>query len=268
VTEKLSPEERLFRLIQEQSAGDSSEAEVEPSQPAVDETLLAADDEPPPPEPVREPAPEPDAEALPVAPAVKPIQVEPVVSGAVPLKHKRPEHDRFWLNKVLAVALVALIVLVIFVFTAEDTSTEKITEIRRAVAAGKLAALPKEQIVPVLPLSEYLAAATKRNIFSPVAAPVPEPVAAVAPEPKDEPEVQNNADYRTYLEETAAELQLVGIKWNQPDPMIMVANPKTKITHFVKEGKAIPTTGIVVKTISKTKVVISFQGEEMVFFTR
>ncbi|MFH1189707.1 MAG: hypothetical protein V1682_03370 [Candidatus Omnitrophota bacterium] len=160
---------------------------------------------------------------------------------------KLPELDPGVINRILAGTLVAILALVIYTSAGKRQDTTKITE---AVSKIQIASMTgREKIEPLKEADFYLDQVRNRDIFHPS-----------LKETEAEPE-QNVSDS---LKKAADPLKLQGISWGDvPKAMILWQADKESKMYFLKVGQEIGATGIKVKDISKNKVMIGDDKEEM-----
>jgi type II secretory pathway component PulC len=228
--EKVSPEERLFKVIQE---GKKSPSGIEVSKKKKIKIDLRG---------IKQ-----FFTNLKPRPVAKEKPKEAGAPLALPIKLQ--EIDPKAINKVLIVILSLLTVLVIHSAINKRPNIAKITD---AVSKIKFQALKKKAIESFKPVALYLEEVRKRDIFRPVPQ-AQQKVAIIAPKAKKA---------QAKLKEMAKDLKLVGISWGK-SPKAMIRSQKEQNTYFLRQGQMIGTTGIEVKTIFKDKVIISYQGEEM-----
>lgn len=165
----------------------------------------------------------------------------------IPANLKLPELDPGGLNKVLAAALAVTVALVIYASTSKRQDTMKITD---AVSKIQIASVGgKEKIEPLKKLNSYIEEIRRRDIFRPA--------------PKEVQEETKPAVSDT-LKKTAESLKLQGISWGpSPKAMILWQNDKESNMYFLMKGQEIGATGVRVKEIQRDKVVIGTDEEEM-----
>ncbi len=163
-----------------------------------------------------------------------------------PRFHKKVDYKL--VNKILTVLLIGLTVLVVHCVL---NKRPKVSQITGAIAKIKFQAIKKGAIEKFKPVEIYLEQVKKRDIFKP------------SPRPKRKIAVISGAkEARAKLKEIVKDLKIVGISWGKT-PKAMVRSKKEQSTYFLREGQMIGATGIEVKTILKDKVIITYQGEEM-----
>ena len=156
------------------------------------------------------------------------------------------EIDPRVVNKVLIVILTVLIVLVIHYTVNKRPNISKLTT---AISKIKFQAVNRKAIESFKPVAFYLEGIKKRDIFKP------------------SPRLQQQAlggvkKAQAKLKELAKDLKLVGISWGK-SPKAMIRSKSKKNTYFLRQGQMIGTTGIEIKAIFRDKVIISYKGEEM-----
>lgn len=150
-------------------------------------------------------------------------------------------------NTLLAIILLTLVVLIAYVAIKERPRVSTITGRLSAISAEPV---KKEMIEEFKPISSYLAEVEKRDVFQPVSL----TKQAVAASP------QKAAMDK--LREIAVDFKLQGISWGQ-SPKVMIKSEKESRMYFLGEGQAIGSTGVKIKVIHKSKVVIGYENAEM-----
>lgn len=145
-------------------------------------------------------------------------------------------------NRVFAVFLAVLIIFLAADFINLRPNLKKIYPKVSDLAAGT--ALNKEPIAFLEPVSNYINASKKRDIFNPLSA-----------MPSEKLKEDSSA-----LRDLIKDLSLVGIYWSR-DPEVMIEHTKEKKTYFLKIGQTIK--GIQVKAILKDRVILEYNNEEM-----
>lgn len=145
-------------------------------------------------------------------------------------------------NRVFAVFLAVLIIFLAADFINLRPNLKKIYPKVSDLAAGT--ALNKEPIAFLEPVSNYINASKKRDIFNPLSAMPPEKL----------------KEDSSALRDLIKDLSLVGIYWSR-DPEVMIEHTKEKKTYFLKIGQTIK--GIQVKAILKDRVILEYNNEEM-----
>ena len=111
--------------------------------------------------------------------------------------------------------------------------------------------IKKKEIEDFKPLSFYLGRTRERSILHP------------APkEPEESAPVTAAAEPLPMLKDKAAGLTLKGISWGK-SPKAMIKIGEEDRIYFVSQGQAIGATDIEVKLISRDKVTIGYEEEEM-----
>jgi hypothetical protein len=121
-----------------------------------------------------------------------------------------------------------------------------------SIARVKFDAARPQAIEAFQPLDYYLNQVRSRDVFNPVAARVERPVVVEQTPPPPKPR----------LSDMARGLKIVGIALGAT-PKAMVKDDLTQEVYFLKEGDVIGNTGIAIKAISKDKVLIGLEEEEM-----
>jgi len=111
--------------------------------------------------------------------------------------------------------------------------------------------IKRKEIEDFKPLSFYMGKIRERNILRPV------PKEPEKKEPKARP-----AESATTLKSEAAGFTLKGISWGKSPKAIIKIEENDRV-YFVSQGQAIGATGIKVKLISREKVTIGYEEEEM-----
>jgi hypothetical protein len=164
-----------------------------------------------------------------------------------PANLKIPELEPGAINKILAVALFIVVMLVAYSSMSKRQDTMKITDavskIQIASAGGK------EKIEPLKKADFYLGEIRKRDIFRPV--------------PKEEV-IEAKPAVSGRLKKAAENQKLQGIAWGAvPKAMILWQNDKENSMYFLTKGQTIGSTGVRIKDIKKDKVIIGDDEEEM-----
>jgi type II secretory pathway component PulC len=63
------------------------------------------------------------------------------------------------------------------------------------------------------------------------------------------------------LHKLAEDLTLVGISWNQEQPLAMIEDKQEQKTYFLRQGESIGEFQI--KQILKNKVILNFEGQDL-----
>jgi hypothetical protein len=161
---------------------------------------------------------------------------------------KWPELELETINKVLAVVLAIVLMFVVYALSGKHKDVAMITN-----AAARIGALPgdaKKKIETLKELSFYLNEIQKRDVFHATAG------ATV---------VQSVQRMSEALSKTTETMKLQGISWGDvPKAMILVQEDKDSKMYFLVEGQAIGTTGLKVTEISRSTVKVSDGVEETV----
>lgn len=117
------------------------------------------------------------------------------------------------------------------------------------------------KLASIAPLPEYLNEVAKRNLFAPM------PVAPVQPQRPERKPVQPlkplPPDAVQILQEKVKSLKLVGISWGK-DPVAMIEDKASQQTSFLKVGESI--NGIKVKAILRDRAILSHGDAEYDLF--
>ena len=167
------------------------------------------------------------------------------MSSALPMRLN--EMSPRAINGVLLIMLSVLTVAAIHYGINKRPTVAKISD---AISKVHFQVPKREPIEAFKPVDFYLKEVEKRDIFRPV---VKAQKSAAIPESKQALEE---------LKEAAKDLKLKGISWGAT-PKVMIKSEKENRMHFLREGQIIGATGIEVKAILKGKVLISYRGEEM-----
>lgn len=230
MADKISPEERLLKVIQEEKKSPSDNDNSNKKETRI--TLR----------PLKQ-------FFANLKPKSMPKERLPGKSASIALPIRFQEIDLKAINKLLAVILVILTILVIHYAVNKGPNIAGITD---AISKISYQAVKKGSVENFKPVAFYIEQIRRRDIFKP--SPRAE-TKVVAPAPRAK-------EMRAKLKELVKDLKLVGISWGK-SPKAMIRSEKKKKTYFLRQGQMIGTTGIKVKTISKDKVVINYQGEEM-----
>lgn len=158
---------------------------------------------------------------------------------------KLPELNPGIINRILAAALIVIVVLVAYSAVNKRQDTKKITE-----AVSKIPAPPISlKMKPLEEASSYLNKVKKRNIFD---------YALKAPDGETKQVLSAT------LQELSRGLKLQGIAWGDtPKAMIFSQEEGESKMYFLMKGQEIGTTGVKIVKISKDKVVIGDGKTEM-----
>lgn len=165
----------------------------------------------------------------------------------VPGNLKLPELEPGAINRILAGTLAVIVALVIYSSVSKRQDTTKITE---AVSKIQIASMTgREKIEPLKEAPFYLDQMKKRDIFHPAL---------------KEREAEPAQDVSDSLKEATQNLKLQGISWGgTPKAMIFWQSGEENKMYFLKEGQAIGSTGVKVKEIRRDKVMIGDDEEEI-----
>ena len=172
-------------------------------------------------------------------------------SLALPIKFQEIEPKA--INKILIGILGFITILTI---NATVNKGHSIAKISTAISRIQIQAMKNKTIEAFKPLSSYMEEVKNRDIFTRLAV---EAKAATGSFWMRGGEAQDK------LKDMAKDLKLVGISWGN-SPKAMIRSEKENNTYFLKQGQTIGMTGIELKTIFKNKVVINYQGSEMELF--
>lgn len=153
-------------------------------------------------------------------------------------------------NKVLTGALVLLMVYSITVAVNRKSSIGKLMQ---SIAHIKFEKSTSQTVEAYQPVDYYLGQVRSRDIFNLVG----EVKTQVMPEPLPAPEPP-----KPKLKEMANGLSVVGIAWGEA-PKAMIQDSAAQEIYFLKKDDTIGKTGIKVKDIFRSKIVISYGEEEM-----
>lgn len=144
-------------------------------------------------------------------------------------------------NGLLAALLAALVIFLAADFIGSRPDLKKIYPKVSDLAAN--IPLNRGSISLLEPVSNYINASKKRDIFNPLPVTSPEKL-------KENPSL---------LIDLIKDLRLVGIYWSE-DPEAMIENEKEKKTYFLKTGQIIK--GVKIKAILKDRVILEYNNEE------
>jgi len=146
-------------------------------------------------------------------------------------------------NRILIVILGGLIIFLFVDFIYLKPDFKKIYEKISALPAARL---KKRDVIYLKPLSAYLDASAKRDIFNPIAI------------TKEDMYVERIVR----LEELTKGLSLVGIFWGK-NPEVMIEDTEEKKTYFLRRGQTIK--GIKIDSILEDRVILEHNNETMEF---
>ena len=131
----------------------------------------------------------------------------------------------------------------------------RIEELMEAVSKIKFEASESKTIEDFQPAAYYLEQVKQRDMFNP--ATKVEKVVIKPPEPPPPPPPP-----KPQLQDMAKGLKMVGIAWGA-SPKAMIKDEATQEIYFLKEKELIGKTQIEVRTILRDKVIIGYEQEEM-----
>jgi len=232
--ENISPEEKLFKIIQNGKAA---------AAPQKDEAADSAK---------AKPKRMPKLNQNSIKRFFEKLQLKglpmPEPREALALPAKLQDADLGAINKILALVLVLVATFAGYQLIVKQYDINALVEKASRMPVPKA---KREAIEPFKPLSFYLDAVKKRDILSPA----PKPEEKKSALEKEEPP-------KPKLAELAAGLTLQGISWGAVPKAIIKSEDDEQI-FFLKEGQLIGATTIKVKSITKDKVMISHGEEEM-----
>jgi len=228
MAENISPEERLFKVIQQEKKAPSEKGKPGDKRPGGWLSRIKR--------------------LMPPASVAQPAQKKGFDwKKIVPAHMKLPELEPGVINRALAGILAVIVMLVIYASVSKRQDTTRISDavsrMQTASAGGK------ERIEPFKEISYYLGGIRKRDIFRPT--------------PKEAP-VEVKQAVSDSLTKTAGDLKLQGIAWgNVPKAMILMQGDKEGRVYFLTKGQTIGSTGVKVKEIYRNKVMIGDDKEDM-----
>ena len=167
----------------------------------------------------------------------------------IPENVKLPDLEPGVINRILAGALVVIVALVIYSSLSKRQDTTRITDAVSKIQIASVAG--REKIEPLKEESFYLDQIKKRDIFHP-------------PLKEKEPEAKIEQDVSDSLKKATQNLKLQGISWGDtPKAMILWQSDKEGKMYFLKAGQAIGSTGIKVKEVHRNKVIVGDDKGEM-----
>ncbi|MBL7157625.1 MAG: hypothetical protein ISS92_05660 [Candidatus Omnitrophica bacterium] len=226
---KFSPEERLFRVIQEQKTPSSGMKNTGIMMPRMSlgkiKVFLSG-----------------------FMPKAR-IGSDGQTVASISLPIRLHEIDPKTVNMILAAILTILVACAVYYAIDQKPKISKITE---GISMAALSETPKNTAGEELePIDSYVSMARKRDIFRPM--PEKEQKAVQVES------VQSGAEE---LKTLAGSLKLKGISWGE-SPKAMIKHEGEGKVYFLKPGQTIGSTGISVKEIFKNSVVIRHDGDEM-----
>jgi len=144
-------------------------------------------------------------------------------------------------NSVLAAFLAVLVVFLAADFIISRPNLKKIYPKVSDLAAS--IPLNRGFVSFLEPVSNYLNASKKRDIFNPL---------SLSP-------TEKSKESPSVLIDLIKDLRLVGIYWSK-DPEAMIEHTKEKKTYFLKIGQVIK--GVKIKAILKDRVILEYNNEE------
>lgn len=243
----ISPEERLFRVIQEDK---KNLAAAEKADPAAGRTEAGT---------LRQAAGPPGEKARgwksffvgggpnPKASPVAALSwrgrdvVRQILSGGI---------DLDILNRVLMAVLVGLAGIV---GQQAFYKKSRIEELMAAVSRIKFEAPEPEAIEDFYPADYYLDQVRQRNIFRPALEAEKVAIKPIEPPP---------APPKPKLPDMVRGLKMVGIAWGDA-PKVMIKDEATQEVYFLREKEFIGKTQIEVRAILRDKVIVGYEEEEM-----
>jgi Tfp pilus assembly protein PilP len=231
MADNASPEERLFKIIQNgkntpPGKQDSAGAKPKKSREGVKRLFTGLNLFKPP---------------LPGRTTFRP-------GGAVALPAALRAEDLKTINRVLALVLACVTALVFYYFMNKRLEVSELT--------ARVSDVPfqrkKAAIEPFKPLPFYLEGVKERDIFSPAAEKAEEGRVTFVPE----------KEAKKKLEGAVATLKLQGISWGKT-PKAMIMSEADGQVYFLTEGQMVGTSGVKIKTITRNKVILVYESEEM-----
>jgi len=223
MAENASPEEKLFKIIQQEKGASPGGAE--------------------------KPAPKKDADGMWIDGLKRAFLSweEKIIAGirglgikaAPPFSGRLPEIDLKTVNIALSIALVFIILFAAYYAAAKYPNISKV--ISAAVKAQSSLPPINRKVEELQPLTYYTEDARQRDIFNAVL----KTVSAVS-----------ETIFLDGSKDAAGDLKLQGIAWTET-PKVMIHSEKENKLYILKQGQAIGTTGIRVKTIMRNKVVLT-----------
>jgi len=153
-------------------------------------------------------------------------------------------------NKVLTGILV---VLMVYAMTVAISKKSGITKLMQTISHIKFEQSAASGIEAFQPVDYYLGQVRSRDIFNPLGEVKTQVVPELLPPP---------APPKPKLKEMVTGLSVVGIAWGET-PKAMVQDSATQDIYFLKKGDSIGKTEIKVKDILRSKIVVSYEEEEL-----
>ncbi len=180
-------------------------------------------------------------------------------------KAMRPEFNLRLLNRIL----IGVLILVVIGIASDLNNTQTIpTDLMSqpenlSTSAGNQGE-GEVKLASIGPLPDYLDEVAKRNIFAPMPAPAQKPQGSelkqTTPVKPLKPSPPNSLQI---LQEKVKTLKLVGISWGK-DPVAMIEDKTSKETSFLKTGDSI--NGVKVKAILRDRAILSHGDAEYDLF--
>lgn len=181
----------------------------------------------------------------PVKPKRGPIPFRMPMAMALPMPLRA--EDLKSINKLLVLALIIISAAAFYYLLSKRPS---ITAITREATEAPLEMRKRKTIEVFKPLSFYMEAVEERNILN------------AAPKEIEEADIVEEEEAEPQLPELASLFKLQGISWGAI-PKAMIQDTGDGQMFFLKKGQRIGATGIDVREITKDKVTIGFEEEEM-----
>ncbi|MBI5150035.1 MAG: hypothetical protein HZA28_04605 [Candidatus Omnitrophica bacterium] len=156
-------------------------------------------------------------------------------------------------NRVSTLILVALVAWGIMLATDQNPSIQKLMG---AISRIRFEQFQTQDVEVFQAMDYYLNQVRTRDIFS-----LPEEVVKQVEQPEPPPPAPSPPP-KPQLKELAQGLKIVGIAWGET-PKAMIQNGAAQEVYFLKEGELIGKTEIQIKRILRDKVVVTYNGEEM-----
>ena len=186
----------------------------------------------------------------------------PGPSGIFSRMRVSPEFHLQWVNRILIVLLVLVVAGIVFnANNTREIPQNLIDPIDVPQSADIGEPLENPRTASLKPLADYLKVVEKRSLFLPAPLPKPEkPVVQKEPPPLQKPPPP---DPLKILRERVKSLKLVGISWGER-PTAMIEDTVTKETSFIRVGEVI--NEVEVKAILKDRAILSYGGAEYDLF--
>lgn len=177
----------------------------------------------------------------------RPHRAEPALAEALMMPAHLGTEDIGMINKILA---LALIITAGVVFYYSVNAKPRLSEITERISGIPFKSPQKKAIEALRPISFYLDRVKKRDILHP------------APEIKGEGDFASGGMSNKEFSELTAGFKLQGISRGD-SPKAMIMDEAEGQIYFLKEGEKVGATGIVIKKITKDKVMVGYGKEEM-----